>query len=82
MPLVEDENELLAAFRKGESIIANCCIGFMVKVSETDDGKAKLECPVEAYEIRGPAEAEYVRQALVSWGDALALYDSKKSKLN
>lgn len=63
----------------GPSRIENVLFGFMVGVRELPNGQLTVECPADAPEIRGPAEAAYVRRALASWSQSLGKYDAALS---
>lgn len=74
----EEILDITDAATKGKAIIINCDIGFMVRIIEQPDGRARIECPIDAYPIGGNAEAEHVRQAIESWTESLEAYDSSK----
>ncbi|MCR9061707.1 MAG: hypothetical protein NXI02_30565 [Rhodobacteraceae bacterium] len=62
--------------REGKAVIANCNFGYMIRIEELEDGRAKIECPINGHEIRGPAEADHVRKAIDGWSKRLAEYDA------
>lgn len=65
--------------REGKAVIANCNIGFMIRIEELEDGRIKIECPINGHEIRGAAEADHVRQAINGWLKRLVEYDARFS---
>lgn len=71
----KDYNQVI---KDGKAVIVNCDFGFMTRVTPLENGRAKIECTVDAWEIRGQAEAEYVRKAVDSWSKRLAEYDNRK----
>lgn len=75
----EKTDEQIAAaadrLRDGKGIIMNCDLGFMITVKEQDDGRMRIEGPIDGYPIRGSAEADYVREAISAWSAHLAEWD-------
>ncbi len=54
--------------------------GFMVRWSEEEGGRIKIECPLDPGPIQGPAEADYVSAAISAWRKRLSEYDGPSPK--
>lgn len=80
MELDETEKAIINAYRTGQGVLCNIDFGFMIEMTEQSNGRLRIECDEECF-IGGKAQAEYVRDTIAAWSEALAEWDARNKSV-